>query len=198
MVEPLGCCLHGIDMCNITAGDKVVIIGGGMIGLLMLQLAKLEGASQVALLEPVEAKREVALNMGADLCIDPITQDVKAELEKAGFHRVNVVIECVGRVSTIHQAIDIAGYKSIVMMFGLTKPEEVIDVKPFTLFKKEIVLKASFINPCTHQRAMDLIDSGRVDVSSMIYAVEGLSELENILKVPELRAKGKYLIDPSK
>lgn len=198
MVEPLGCCLHGIDMCEINAGDKVVVIGGGMIGLLMMQLAKLEGASKVALLEPVEAKREVALKMGADICIDPIGQDAKVELEKAGFNRVNVVIECVGRTQTIEQAIDIAGYKSIVMMFGLTKPEETIDVKPFTLFKKEVVLKSSFINPCTQQRALDLIDNNRIDVTSMIYDVCGLEEFEAILAKPELRANGKYLIAPGK
>ncbi len=198
MVEPLGCCLHGIDMCDIKAGDKVVVIGGGMIGLLMLQLAKLEGASKVALFEPVEAKREVALKMGADIVINPIEQDAKAALAEAGFDRVNVVIECVGNPKTIAQAIDIAGYKSIVMMFGLTKPDETVAVKPFELFKKEIVLKASFINPCTHQRALDLINNGRIDVESMIYSVAGLSELEEILKTPALRAKGKYLIDPTK
>ncbi len=196
MVEPLGCCLHGIDMCDIKSGDKVVVIGGGMIGLLMMQLAKLGGASKVALLEPVEEKRNVAKKMGADVCIDPLTTDVKEELLRNGFDRVSVVIECVGRTSTIKQAIDIAGYKSIVMMFGLTKPEETIDIKPFELFKKEIVLKASFINPCTHQRALDLIDSKRVDVSSMIYEVANLESLEEILKDPKLRSNGKYLINP--
>ncbi len=198
MVEPLGCCLHGIDMCEIQTGDKVVVVGGGMIGLLMVQLAKLEGASKVALLEPVAAKREVGLQMGADICIDPIKMNAKEELEKAGFNRVNVVIECVGHPRTIEQAIEIAGYKSIVMMFGLTKPEETVPVKPFELFKKEIVLKASFINPCTQQRALDLIDNKRVDVTSMIYDVCGLDMLTKILVTPELRANGKYLIAPGK
>ena len=42
MAEPVACCLHGIDMCGIRPGSQAVVIGGGMIGLLMLQLAKLE------------------------------------------------------------------------------------------------------------------------------------------------------------
>ncbi|MFI3171439.1 MAG: zinc-dependent alcohol dehydrogenase family protein [Eubacteriales bacterium] len=196
MVEPLGCCLHGMDMCEITAGSRVVVIGGGMIGLIMMQLAKLAGASKVALLEPVEAKRNVALEMGADVAINPIGTDVKAELKKAGFRSVNTVIECVGRTQTIEQAIDIAGNKAVVMMFGLTKPEEVVGIKPFEIFKKELVLKASFINPCTQQRALDLIDAGRIDVSSMIYGKGSLEDLEEVLRKPELRANGKYLICP--
>ena len=191
MTEPVACCLHGMDMCNIHPGSSVVIIGGGMIGLLMLQLARLAGAARTALLEPVASKREVAKKLGADVCIDPIHED-------AGMTWVNTVIECVGRTSTIEQAIDIVGNKGTVMMFGLTKPDDTISLKPFEVFKKEIELKASYINPYTQKRALELIDSGRLDVSSMVYAVESLDNLADILAKPELRANGKYIISPEK
>lgn len=196
MAEPVACCLHGIDMCEIQPGQQVVIIGGGMIGLLMLQLAKLAGAAKVALLEPVENKREVGRKLGADVCIDPVKEDVKERLAENGMDWVNVVIECVGRPSTIEQAIEIAGNKAVVMMFGLTKPDEEIAVKPFQVFQKELVLKASYINPYTQKRALDLINSGRLDVSSMVYEVCSLDKLEEILSRPEVRAKGKYVISP--
>lgn len=198
MTEPVACCLHGMDMCEIRPGHQVVVIGGGMIGLLMLQLSRLAGAAKVALLEPVESKREVGKKLGADICIDPIHEDVKARLKEEGMTWVNTVIECVGRPSTIEQAIDIAGNKAVVMMFGLTKPDETISVKPFEIFRKELVLKASYINPYTQKRALDLIDSGRLDVSSMVYEVADLDELADILSNPELRAKGKYIISPEK
>ena len=198
MTEPVACCLHGMAMCEIRPGHQVVVIGGGMIGLLMLQLSRLAGAAKVALLEPVESKREVGKKLGADICIDPIHEDVKARLKEEGMTWVNTVIECVGRPSTIEQAIDIAGNKAVVMMFGLTKPDETISVKPFEIFRKELVLKASYINPYTQKRALDLIDSGRLDVSSMVYEVADLDELADILSNPELRAKGKYIISPEK
>lgn len=198
MTEPVACCLHGMDMCNIHPGSNVVVIGGGMIGLLMLQLSKLAGAARVALLEPVESKRVVAKKLGADILIDPINENVEEELKKAGITWVNTVIECVGKTATIQQAIDIVGNKGTVMMFGLTKPDDTIAVKPFQIFQKEIELKSSFINPYTQKRALDLIDSGRLDVSSMVYAVESLENLADILSSPELRAKGKYIISPEK
>lgn len=198
MTEPVACCLHGIDMCGIQPGHQVVIIGGGMIGLIMLQLAKLAGAAKVALLEPVASKRAVAAGLGADVCIDPMEEDVDRVLKDAGMTWINTVIECVGRTSTIEQAIDIAGNKAVVMMFGLTKPDDTVCVKPFDVFRKELVLKASYINPYTQKRAIDLIESGRLDVSSMIYEVCGLDKLEEILGSPKLRAKGKYIICPEK
>lgn len=194
MAEPVACCLHGIDMCEIQPGQQVVIIGGGMIGLLMLQLAKLAGAAKVALLEPVENKREVGRKLGADVCIDPVKEDVKERLAENGMDWVNVVIECVGRPSTIEQAIEIAGNKAVVMMFGLTKPDEEIAVKPFQVFQKELVLKASYINPYTQKRALDLINSGRLDVSSMVYEVCSLDKLEEILSRPEVRADRKSVV----
>lgn len=68
----------------------------------------------------------------------------------------------------MEQAIDLAGNKGTVMMFGLTKSDAQISVKPFQLFQKELTLKASYINPCIQQRALELIDSGRLDVQSMV------------------------------
>ncbi len=194
MGEPVACCLHGIDMCEITPGSVVAVIGGGMIGLIMLQLARLSGAHQTILLEPVAAKRAMGVKLGADLVIDPLTEDVHEILKTNGIHRINTVIECAGLPATIKTAIDIAGNKSVVMMFGLTKPDEEVNIKPFQIFQKEITLKASFINPYTHQRALDLINSGRIDVSSMVYSVSPLYDLESVLSNPEWRAKGKYII----
>lgn len=198
MAEPAACCLHGIDMCGIRPGHQVVVIGGGMIGLLMMQLAKLAGAAKIALLEPVESKRRAARGLGADICIDPVREDVKDKLAGAGMTWINTVIECVGHPSTIEQAIEIAGNRAVVMMFGLTKPDETISVKPFQIFQKELELKASFINPYTQKRALDLIDSGRLDVSSMVCEVCGLDRLSDILGNPELRKNGKYIISPEK
>ena len=84
------------------------------------------------------------------------------------------------------------------MMFGLTAPQETVPIRPFEIFKKELELKASYINPYTQTRALRLIDSGRLDVSSMVHEVCGLDRLADILANPELRARGKYIISPEK
>lgn len=196
MTEPVACCVHGIDMCEISCGDTVAIIGGGMIGMIMLQLAKISGAGKLIMIEPVESKRKIAERLGADITIDPMTENVVQVLEDRGVSRISTVIECVGKTSTIAQAIEIAGKKSVVMMFGLTAPEDELKIKPFEIFKKEIVLKASFINPYTQKRALSLIDGKKIDVSSIVYAYEPLEKLPEILADASLRAKGKFIIRP--
>ena len=104
MTEPISCCLHGIDLCNIKAGDTVLVIGGGPIGMIMMQLAKNAGASKVIMSEPVEEKREQALKLGATKTIDPLHEDVEAVLAEY-CENVNVVIECVGNVHTQADAV---------------------------------------------------------------------------------------------
>lgn len=198
MAEPVACCMHGIDMCGIHCGDTVMVIGGGMIGMLMLQLARSSGAGKLILLEPVAEKHALARKLGADICIDPIHEDVEKVLAASGIHRVQTVIECVGSVKTMQQAISLAGKKSTVMLFGLTGPQDTMSIRPFEIFKKEITLKASYINPYTQQRAIDMIDSGKIDVQSMVYEKAGLERLPEILADGKLRSKGKIVIECSR
>lgn len=198
MSEPVSCCMHGIDLCDIKTDDTVAVIGCGMIGLIMLQLAKRAGAAKIVAIEPDKEKLILAKELGAQILINPIEEDAKTVLEQNGINRVTKVIECVGRTNTMEQAIGLAGKKSIVMFFGLTAPDDTISVKPFEIFKKEIEIKASYINPYTQQRAVEMIGEKRIDVKSMIYEVADLKRLPEILADKELRRKGKFIIAPNK
>lgn len=196
MTEPISCCLHGIDLSNIKTGDVVAIIGGGFIGSLMIQLSKLAGASKIVLIEPVVEKRDIGLQLGADICIDPANSDVSAELRNLGILQINVVIECVGRVSTMQQAIEIAGNCATVLLFGLSGRDDTMCVNPYNLFKKEATIKASYINPVTFDRSLALLNNGKIDTQTMIAGEVGLSDLKTILATPEMREKGKWLLNP--
>lgn len=151
------------------------------------------GAANIIAIEPIKEKREQALKLGADTALDPKADNI-SEILKSRAEQVDVVIECVGRPETIEQAIALAGKYSTVMMFGLTKPDAEISVKPFEIFKKEITLKSSYINPYTFPAAIKLIESGKLDVSSMIYETEPLTELPSILADGKRRGAGKYII----
>lgn len=198
MCEPIACCLHGIDNCGIRPGSTVMIIGGGTIGLIMIQLAKLSGAAKVILSEPIAEKKELGNKVGADITIDPINEDVEAILDKNGIYQIETVIECVGRKATMTDAIKYAGKNSVVMLFGLGNPQDEISVKPFEIFKKEIQIKASYINPYTQGRAMNLINSGRIDVRTLIGGTISLDELSNTLGDASKRRNGKVIVNPWK
>jgi L-iditol 2-dehydrogenase len=196
MAEPAGCCLHGIDLCRIKAGDTVLIIGGGTIGIIMLQLARISGAAQTVVIEPVAKKRETAANLGATLCIDPMTCDAAEAMHQAGIGPVHVCIECAGLAATVRESIRLAGRGATVMMFGLTPPDCEIPIRPFEIFQRELHLTASFINPYTHQRAIDLIHHQQVQIAPLLGPCLPLNELPRVLADPSFRKLGKILIKP--
>lgn len=198
MAEPVSCCLHGIDECGIRPGGTVLIIGAGPIGLLMLQLARMSGAARIIVSEPVEQKRKLAGRLGADLLIDPKSGHIGEILAGCGVFRIETVIDCVGLPSTMEQAIDLAGKKSTVMLFGLGAPSDTIRIRPFSLFKNEITVKSSFTNPYTIGRAIEIIASGAVKLDDILVRTVVLEELADVLKNPEKRAGGKILVDPTR
>ncbi|MGN1166613.1 MAG: zinc-dependent alcohol dehydrogenase family protein [Lachnospiraceae bacterium] len=180
MAEPVACCLHGIDNIGITQGDTVCVIGGGAIGQIMIQLARISGASKVILSEPVEGRRELALSLGADAAIDPMAGDPKEQIKEIlGRDYTDVVIECVGRPVAVSQAIHIAGRGSKVLLFGLPYPTDTCELPLGDVFYKELTIKSSYVNPNTQYRAAELISTKRLNLKPLIthrYPVEKLEE----------------------
>lgn len=197
MAEPLACCINGADRSDIKVSDNVVVYGGGMIGLLLLQLARLKGASNVILVEPVEEKRKVAMQLGAAFTINPMTENVKEALLKHGIRHVQVVIETCGLKHTSEEAIDIVDRKGTVILFAVTAVDSSIQLKTYEVFQKELTIKGSYCSPYDMGRAVELINAHRIDVTTMLGGKEPLEGLAEILKDPKKRAKGKYVILPN-
>ncbi|MDR2570272.1 MAG: zinc-dependent alcohol dehydrogenase family protein [Oscillospiraceae bacterium] len=183
MAEPLACCIHGIDLAGIKVGDNVLIIGGGAIGLLMVQLAKLSGAAHVILSEPVEMRRKTALELGADGAFDPLSC-IPAEQLKAltGREFADVIIECAGNNFAVKNAFDCAAKGATILLFSVPVQDAVYDMPLFDIFKKELTIKGSFVNPDTHARAVELINTGKVNVAPIITHRFGINDLEKAIK----------------
>ena len=194
MVEPVSCCLHGIDLCEIAPGDTVAVIGCGAIGQIMIQLAKLAGAASVIAVEPVAERRKTAIEFGADIGIDPVSQDAQTILRENGYTHIDKVIECVGRRETMEMAIELATLGGTVMLFGLTGPEDMMQVKPFELFKKELKILTSFINPYTFSRVIDLIAAKKLNLLPLVTDKIPLTKSIEAFTEPKYERRGKILI----
>ena len=197
MAEALACCINGIERSNIHTGDQVLIYGGGMIGLLQLQLAKQKGAGQVALVEPMLERRNMALKLGADVVIDPHHQDIKQMLREHGMTHIRTIIECCGLKDTLEQAIDIVDRQGTIVLFAVTSLDACIQLNTYQVFQKEITITGSFCSPYTMGRAVALINSHAIDVTSMLGRQISLEQLSDVLADTENRTKGKVVVLPN-
>lgn len=197
MAEPLACCINGADRSDIKVSDNVVVYGGGMIGLLLLQLARLRGAANVVLVEPVEQKRLMAEKLGASFTIDPTKESVKESLKKHGINHIQVVIETCGLKGTSEEAIEIVDRGGTVVLFAVTSVDSKIDLLTYEVFQKELTIKGSFCSPYDMGRAVELINSHSIDVTMMLAGTKTLEGLQDILRDPNMRAMGKWVIVPN-
>ncbi len=169
MSEPVGCAIRGFDNTKTTLGDTVVIIGAGPMGLILEQLALMQGAAKVIIIEIVEGRRKMAEELGATRTINPKEEDVsKVVFEETAGNGPEVVFEAVGSSQTIEMALDIVGRGGRVNIFGVAPESDVINVKPFMLYEKELEVSASYRDPFTFDRAIQLLANGRLDVKSLI------------------------------
>ena len=195
MAEPLACCLHGIDLAGIQVGDKVCVVGGGAIGLLMVQLAKLSGASQIVLSEPNEKRRQVGLQLGANAALDPTRPDAQEAFAQVLDGGANVVIECVGNVPAVKSAFQFAGKGATVLLFSVPKVDATFDLPLFDVYKKELTIKGSFVNPDTHARAVALINSDKVDFDPIITHRFTLDQLPEAIAMQMSDASIKVVVE---
>jgi 2-desacetyl-2-hydroxyethyl bacteriochlorophyllide A dehydrogenase len=166
-VEPLSCAVHGIDRANIRPGDAVVIIGGGPIGQIMLQLAWSSGATFTALVEPLREKRELGTTLGASLVIDPAAEDVRESLFGIHPEGADAVIDCAGLPATAELALKLARRGGTVEFFGVCPIGATIPLEPNMVYFRELTIVGSYVNPRTFSRAIALLRSGRVRVDAL-------------------------------
>jgi len=186
LIEPIACGVRGIDRVNIQSGDCVVILGAGPMGLIMLQLARLSGASKIIITDIVEARLKKATLLGADFTINSKEKDVCKEIialtEGIG---ADVVIEAVGSSETVEEAISLVRRGGRVNIFGVSPPEDIAKIKPYELYEKEITLATTFCNPFTFQRTIRLLEENKVHTKELISHTFSLDQIGQAFDVME-------------
>lgn len=197
MAEPLACCIHGIDRAGIVPGSTVVVLGAGTVGLMLLQLAKISGAGRIIVSEPDDRNRELAARFGAEVLLDPMQDDVAAEVEKVTRVGADVVIESAGRLETAQLAIKLARRGGTVLQFGVVSPDMVATISPYDLFYKELTIRGSFVNPFTHARAVELLALKQVDVIPLVTHRFPLDDAAKALETAQSKDAVKVFLTPN-
>ena len=177
-VEPLACAIHGQDRIGIRAGETILIIGGGPMGLAHAALAKLHGAAQIIISEPDPHRREIAKKMGADIAIDPINEDLAAILKsKTNNIGPDVVIEAVGSIPTYEASVALVRSGGLILDSGAAPQDASMQLRPFDIYAKELTIVGSYAGTYdTWPRAINLIAAERFNPAHRVDCIRPLSE----------------------
>ena len=188
--EPLACTLHGLDLGAPIPGERVVVLGGGVIGLLALQLARAAGA-EVLLVTRQRAKRDLALDLGATQTAATATEALSLWPDGA-----DLVLECAGVVETVEAAPILTRRGGRVVILGVLPKGQKVRVEPFDLLFREIRLLTAFINPFTQSRATAMIANGLIRLDPLISRVISLEDAADAIANPPRPGEVKVIVTP--
>jgi (R,R)-butanediol dehydrogenase/meso-butanediol dehydrogenase/diacetyl reductase len=179
LAEAFAASLHGIE-CSRAEGGSALVIGGGAIGLALVRLLKLRGFFPICLSEPVESKRRLGLEWGADRAVDPLADHVGAVgFELTGGRMFETVFECSGAEGQVDAAMNLAARGGVVCVVSvMARP---VEINPLVLNFKEIWVTGSYSNTHEENReVMDWMAQGRLDGRPLITDRIGLAELPRV------------------
>jgi L-iditol 2-dehydrogenase len=183
LTEPLACVLHGFDEAAAAAGDCMVVIGAGPIGLMFISVAALHGVDVIAVVKR-EDQVETARRFGARQVVKIGEHESPVEAVRALTplqHGADVVVEAVATPQTWAWAVDMVRKGGVVNLFGGPPSKTRVELDTNRLHYNEITLKASFHHtPATTRRALEMIASGGFNAAACITARAKLTEVPEI------------------
>lgn len=168
LVEPLAVGLHATAQGEVGLGNRIVILGGGCIGLVTLMSAKARGASQIVIVDLYEKRLQVAKELGATDVINASSEDVEARIrELFDGEGADIVFETAGSAHTIEQTSHFARRGGRVVLVGMASKA----VLPYNLqqvMQKELTVKSVFRYRNLYPTAIAAISSGLIDVKKIV------------------------------
>ena len=158
LAEPAACCLEGLLMARMRRGATVVVIGGGIMGLLTLALAKARGAGTAILSDPMASRREAAQRLGADLTVDPTREDLGQVVEHAtrGLG-VDLACEAVGKPELLAAAARLVRARGVVQLVGVCPKGSTLPVDLFDFHFRELTLTGAYGRGTAFRRVLPLL-----------------------------------------
>lgn len=180
MLEPLGIAIHAIDLGKLRAGARVGIFGCGPIGLLVLQVARVAGAAEILVTEPLPHRLDAAIEYGAR------PWDGQAQ--------VDVAFECAGVNEAVNDAITAIKPGGRVILVGIPG-EDHTTFNASVARRKGLTIKLSRRMKHTYPRAIRLVEHGLVDVRSLVTHHFPLQKISEAFTFAQQRQGLKVMVD---
>jgi threonine dehydrogenase-like Zn-dependent dehydrogenase len=178
LAEPAACCLEGLEMARLRRGASVVVIGGGIMGLPTLALAKARGAGTAILSDPVLSRREAAGRLGADITVDPTAENLAQVVDRAtGGRGVDLACEAVGKPELLAAAARLVRPRGVVQLVGVCPKGSTLPVDLFDFHFRELTLTGAYGRGTAFRRVLPLLT--RIGAGSLVtdrYPLERIAD----------------------
>jgi L-iditol 2-dehydrogenase len=155
MAEPAACCLSGLETFPMPRGATVLVIGGGIMGLLTMALARRRGARRVILSDPLPERRRIARRLGAAVVIDPTAEHLHDRVMALTRGRgADVVAEAVGKPELVAEAFRLVRPTGVVQLVGVSPKGSALPLDLWDVHFRELKVVGAFGRGGAFRRAL--------------------------------------------
>lgn len=197
-LEPLACVVYAAHVQPLRAGETVMIVGGGPIGLLFVLLARARGAGRIIVAGRRPPRLRQASQLGADLVIDVDREDALARvLAATGGRGADQVVECTGRPEVWEISPRLVRKGGRILLYGGCPGGTTATFDTGRLHYDQITLQGAFhFTPRAVAEARELLVSATIDVLPLISGRFPLTQVEIALHLLQAGEGLKYVILP--
>ena len=175
MVEAIAVALHSINIAGIKPGDKCVVVGAGMIGIFILKLLKISGASTIIAVDINQKRLEQAGKEGIDHIFLSTDKDLYEKILVLTNNRgADISFEAVGMSESVNIAIDTLRKGGKTILVGNISPKVEFPLQ------KVVTRELSVLGSCAirgeYETILNLLEKGKISVDDQISAVAPLSD----------------------
>ena len=198
LIEPLSCCIRGLKNAGTGFNDDVLIVGAGPIGLFHLQLSKIAGARKVIVSEPNEQRRKVALELGADLVVDPTKEDLPAIVDReTNGQGMDVIVMAIGVPALVNSTLKLCKRGGTVNLFAGFAGTGESTVEVNTIHYNEINVNGSTAYKLEdYLAAAEMIKSGKMDADKIVTHRFKIEDFQKAYDVCVAGTGLKVIIEP--
>ncbi|HEY3391971.1 MAG TPA: galactitol-1-phosphate 5-dehydrogenase [Lacipirellulaceae bacterium] len=175
LIEPVSVALHAVELLQVKQGERAVVVGSGMIGLLVIQALRVAGCRDVIAVDIDAGRLERARELGATHTIDSKQTDaVYAVLALTEGRGAELAVEVVGNAAALSTALRSVVRGGRVGLVGNISPEVPLPLQ--IVVSRELTLGGSCASAGEYARAIELVASGAIRVAPLISALAPLAE----------------------
>ena len=202
-LEPLACVLHAIQVIAPAAQTPILILGAGTFGKLMVQALRATSGAHLSIVDPNPEKVKQALALGAQagwtIPRSGPAPDVDYALQHWAPDGLQAIIDTTGVPDAIQRAIQWAGPKARIHLFGVFDPAASVTLQPSLIFTKELTLSGTAgMTPASFRAAESLLRERRLDLEALVAAVIDLYAVPQVLEGRTRFPAGKVLVRPGR
>lgn len=180
-IEPLACVVWALKRLRVYPADKVLLIGSGPMGLLLVQALRHDNASNITVVDRQPARLQLAAQLGASHTV-MADADQTAHLREIAPLGFDVVIDATGVPAVIEAAFQYLRPRGQFLQFGVTPTTSTIKISPYQIFRNDWTIIGSFALCYTFLPAIAWLESGVIDVAPLVSHTVALTDFESHFK----------------